>query len=366
MTAVRRSSQTDVPLRPVSGQEQRGPSMPLDVRAARLRDLLALHLIDQRIPLDLPNRQCEESDPAMVALRQVLPLARHDEPLLVAHAERRLVGYAHFQIVGPDRRWILQTVGSAMGIYEAEPIWEELLRYAVVTAGLDGTKRLYTRLPPAAPITGAARRTGFTPYVSETIWAAALVPVTRAVGHVRRQHQADVWSIHQLYMAVVPRQVQYAEALTSHSWDVTTPRLPGGAFCHGWLVEDGHLVAAYARVISHHNAHIIEVLVDPEQREVFNDLLSMVFAELGRMPARRVYVTLRGYQSELTEILRGFGFVLFQEQDVSIKYTTASAWTPAVSVSPFSVDVKEPSAKRVPTFLHGSHADPSSDAAGSQ
>lgn len=361
MTAVRHTNQANVPLRPTAADVSPGPRIPVDVHSVRLRDLFSLHAIDQRFPLDYPAGLCADCDPALVALRQMFPLSRRDQPLFVARADRGVVGYAHFQVIGPDQRWMLQGVGSNMGIYEAEPVWEELFRYSIVNAGLDGTKRLYARIPVGAPIIASARQVGFSSYVFESIWAAALVPVTRASHRVRRQQQSDVWSIHQLYLASVPRQIQYAEALTSHSWDVTTRQIAGNATCQGWLIEDGHLMAAYARAVSHPSAHVVEVLVDPEHREVFADLLSMVFAELGRQSARRVYITLRGYQSELAEILQGFGLILQLEQDVFIKYTTVSSWSNAINVSPFTVDVKEPSAKRVPTFMHGSPADSASE-----
>jgi hypothetical protein len=331
MKAFRPGSLTNVPLRKAADQEPLGSQLPIDVRSVRLRDLIPLSSIRQRYPLDLPGGACIEADPAMVGLKQMMPLMRHDHPMLVARSDRGLVGYAYFAVVGPDQRWMLQGVGSQMGIF--------------------------ARLPVGTSVLAAARKVGFAPYVSESIWAAALVPVTRPGHRVRRQQQSDVWSIHQLYMTAVPRQVQYAEALTSHNWDLDAQHLPGGMSCMGWLVDSGHLVGAYARVI--------EFLVDPEHRAVFGDLVSTVFAELGRMPARRVYVTVRGYQAELAEILQGFGLVLHLEQDVHIKYTTASAWAPSVTVSPFSADVKEPSAKRVPTFLHGSHSDPTSETVGS-
>ncbi|MGC4193322.1 MAG: hypothetical protein QM589_19415 [Thermomicrobiales bacterium] len=370
MKAVRPSNQANVPLRQ---SKQRGtvePQIPIDVRPVALRDLLPLHSISERFPLDLPFGEMTDTDPMSVGLRQVVPFMRHDHPMVVARADRRLLGYASFQIVGPDQRWLLSGVGSNMGIFEADPLWEELLRGAIVTAGLDGTKRLFARLPSGCPVIPAARRVGFAPYVSETVWASALVPVaqwSRRRG-VRRQAQADVWSIHQLYMAVVPRQVQYAEAITSHSWDLAAQSLPGGVRVRGWLAEGEQQVAAYARVLSYPAAHAIEVLVLPEQREVFRQVLATVFAELGQMSARRVYLTLRGYQAELGSVLEEFGMGVHLEQDVHIKYTTApaAAATSNVNLSPFSVDVKEPSAKRVPTFIRKANPDPSSDGVGMQ
>lgn len=371
MKAVRSSNQANVPLRQSKQQGTVEPQIPIEVRPVALRDLLPLHSIAERFSLDLPFGEMVDDDPMSVGMRQLVPFMRHDHPMVVARADRRLLGFAHFQVVGPDQRWMLAGVGANMGIFEADPLWEELLRGAIVTAGLDGTKRLFARLPSGCPVIPAARRVGFTPYVAESVWASTLVPVAQWSWSwsqrrgVRRQTQSDVWSIHQLYMAVVPKQVQYAEAITSHSWDLAVQSVPGARVA-GWLAEVDQQVAAYARVLSSSTAHAIEVLVVPEHREVFQQLLATVFAELGQLPARRAYVILRGYQSELGAVLEEFGMGLHLRQDVHIKYTTATtaAATSNVNLSPFSADVKEPSAKRVPTFIRKAHPDPSSDGVG--
>lgn len=366
MKAVRSSNQSNVPLRPPKQHGTIEPQIPIDVRPVALRDLLPLYSISERFSLDLPTGAMDDEDPVGVGLRQIVPFMRHDHPMVVARADRRLLGYAYFQVIGPDQRWLLCGAGSNMGIYEADPLWEELLRGAVVSAGLDGTKRLFARLPLGSPMIPAVRRVGFAPYVSEMVWASTLVPVAQAKRGVRRQAQSDVWSIHQLYTAVVPRQVQYAEAITSHSWDLAAQSVPGGARVAGWLVEADQQIVAYARVVSYREAHAIEVLVLPERREVFRQLVSTVFAELGKMAARRVYLTLRGYQADLGQVLEEFGMGIQLEQDVHIKYTTATATgaTSNVNLSPFSADVKEPSAKRVPTFIKKAHPDPTSDGVG--
>lgn len=368
MKAVRPTNQADVPLRQTSRTERDAiePRIPIDVRPVAMRDLMPLRSIVERYALDLPNGAMAEDDPLLVGLRQIVPFVDHDHPVMVARADRRVLGYAWFQIVGPDQRWLLGGVGANMGIFEADPLWEALLREAIVRAGLDGTKRLFARLPLGSPMIPAARRVGFAPYVSETIWASSLVPVGQGRRGVRRQSQSDVWAIHQLYMSAVPRQVQYAEAITSHSWDLVAQSLPGGTKVNGWIVEEDQQIVAYARVVSYPAAHAIEVLVLPERRESFRRLMSTVFVELGQMPARRVYITLRTYQMELGVQLEEVGMTMHLEQDVHIKYTTATtaAATSNVNTSPFSADVKEPSAKRVPTFLKKAHPDPSSDGVG--
>jgi hypothetical protein len=348
-------SQVSVPLTQTRATEPGGPHIAIGVRRLRWLDLLALSRITDRHKLNQPSSSPEDSDPVRAGLRGLWPFARHDQPIFVAYAEgdRRLIGFAQFRVVGPDQRWVMESVGANVGIYEAEPIVEELTRHAVVAAGLNGVKRLYARIEVGSPVRNALRRMGFAPYTRERVLAASFVPVTGAGRGVRTQEQADVWSIHQLYMASTPRQVQYAEALTSHSWDVNAVLQSSGYRCRGWLMADDHLAVAYARAISRHDAHVVDFMVMPEQREVLPILLATVFTELSTMPARRIYVVVREYQSESVSVLMEHGFVLHLEQDAHVKYTTASTRSSAMVAVQSPADGKEPVAKRVPTFMHG-------------
>src|SRR5690606_15816104 len=110
------------------------------------------------------------------------------------------------------------------------------------------------------------------------------------------QEQADVWAIHQLYMHSTPRDVQYAEALTSHSWDVQAMWRDSGHGCRGWIIADDHLATGYARAVSRRDAHIVDFMLSPERRQDFPRLVSAVFKELSALPSRHVYVVVRDYQ----------------------------------------------------------------------
>jgi hypothetical protein len=348
-------SQVSVPLTQSMATDTGGPHISIGVRRLRWTDLLALSRIPDRHMLNQPSSSPQDSDPVRAGLRTLWPFARHDQPIFIAFAEgdRRLVGFAQFKVVGPDQRWVMESVGANVGIYEVDPIVEELTRHAVVAAGLNGVKRLYARIEVGSPARIPLRRMGFAPYTRERVLAASFVPVTGPGRGVRKQEQADVWSIHQLYMASTPRQVQYAEALTSHSWDVDAVLRSSGSRCRGWLVADDHLAVAYARAISRQDAHVVDFMVMPEQRDVLLNLLATVFTELATLPARRIYVVVREYQSESISVLLGHGFVRQLEQDAHVKYTTASTRSSAMVAAQSAVEGKEPVAKRVPTFMHG-------------
>jgi hypothetical protein len=75
---------------------------------------------------------------------------------------------------------------------------------------------------------------------------------------------------------------------------------------------------------------------------------------------RRVLCALRGYQSELGAALEECGFDPALEQDVLLRYTTATVRAPAHEAFPFHVEVREKLPQRVPTFLQRRFDDGSS------
>jgi len=355
------STDPHVTLRQAASFDEDGPRMQLDVRRVRWRDLLSLTHIEQHILLDQPRRHYRQSEPVAASIRVLLPGIPAPQRVFVACGDDRLMGYALFREASLDQRWILEAVGAAMGVYAAEPVWEELMRHGIVAAGLEGVKRLYARIPPSSPVRSAARRCGFVPYANEDIYVAAVARPRSPMRRARTQRPADLWAIHQLYTAVVPRQVQYAEALTSESWAVPRGRFRGGYGCQAWLVEEGHLIGGYARVETRPDAHVLDVFVRPDRQDVAEDLIETALARLANLPARPIYCHVRGYQMELTSLLEAAGFSHFISQDLHVKYTTSPSRVPAVESVVFTADVKEPSANRVPTFLQGSSGEPSSE-----
>lgn len=333
-----------------------GP-LPLTVRQAGLRDVPRLFRVPVVLRLNQPEINLWPYRPPVEAVRSVVPLRRPRSRILVACAGGRLVAFAQWQPRLPDRRWQLIAMGSATGVYDAEPVWEELIRQSIAAAGLRGVKRLYARVPVGSPAAEPLRRLGFAAYASETIFLARRLRSVPAALPMRRQELADTWAIHQLYSASVPKQVQYAEAWTSHHWE--TRAGPGrGATITGWIVEEGHQVLAYARVLSRGGTHSLELLYAPDHAALIPDLLDGVIAQIrAQSGANRVFCTLRGYQVEAVDALCERGFDPVLEQDLSVKYTTVTARTVPAEAVPFHVDVIERLPKRVPSFLHGRPGD---------
>jgi hypothetical protein len=233
-----------------------------------------------------------------------------------------------------------------------------LIRHATTAAGLRGVKRLYARIPIGSPAAESVRRVGFNAYASEAVFLAQQLHSAPGVMPLRLQEQTDTWAIHQLYNSAVPKQVQFAEAFTSHRWDVRVGSPAGNIVTRGWLAEDGHQLLGYVRISSHGATHVLELIYAPDRHQIVPDLLDGVIARLRSLTrVDRVYCALRGYQAEAVSALAERGFDPVLEQDLHIKYTTATARLPQPEVVPFHADVIERLPKRVPSFLHGKPGD---------
>lgn len=339
-----------------------GGILPLHVRGVRLRDLLGIRRLTAFHRFNQPDSLLGAATLPRFGLGASLPLGRSGRPAFVACAGQRLVGFAQFQTAAPDQRWRLLAMGASVGVFDADPVWDALLTHAVRDAGLRGAKRLFARIPSDLPMVAAMRRSGWSPYSVETVYAASSVERRRRPTSVRAQTQADTWAIHQVYNAAVPRPVQTAEAYTSHRWDLRAPR-PGnpGQVASGWVLEDGHEMVGYARAMSRAGTHVLELVFLPGRSDILDDLLSGVLAALPNPPARRVLCAVRAYQTEVATALEERGFDAVLEQELLVRYTTANVRIQTADAVPFHVEVREALPQRVPSFLHGRPGDGSAD-----
>lgn len=359
-TSSGQTSQANVPLRRGSQRDAHDPQLHLEVGRVRWKDLPGLQSIRQRLFLNMPHRSPSGGQPAQAGLRQLLPLVRSHHRVLVARNAGKPVGYAVFSVTEPDHRWVLEGIGANLGIYHLEPVWDEVIRAGIVAAGLEGTRRIFARIPTDSDLTPVMRECAFTAYDRETLLTAPMHDLRHSSAGLRRQQRSDVWAIHQLYMSTVPQSVQNAEAVTSHHWDIPRQR-SARSVSNGWLMEAGYRVAAYLRAESLPDAHMLEFMIEPEFRDHFPRLISGALAELATTTPRQVFLLVRAHQQEFIRPLLDRGFHIRLEQDLYVKYTTAGARLPMAPVVAFPHETKEPSGKRVPTFLKGASGDPASE-----
>ena len=293
------------------------------------------------------------------ALAAALPVVRRDHPAFVAIADSQRVGFIRFSPRRPDSRWVISAIGASTGVYAPEPVWEGLLAHGVRAAGLRGVRRLFARVPVGHPIVDTMHRAGWISYARESVFRAAQLSAVMASGRdLRLQEPADTWAIHQLYAAATPRQVQEVEALTSHVWDMEpTRRVARGVRQTGWLLEEGGELVAYARYTRGSRAGMIDAVVSPGKGGHLGALLDGVIAAPRRGWPRPVYCALRTYVMDLNDELVERGFSPIGEQELLIRYTTATARTLQSEPMHFPVELRQGMPRRVPTFLEGQPTD---------
>jgi hypothetical protein len=346
----------ETPLADGSSQLAHHPT--LRIRPYSIADIPALLRFPGVLRLDVPDSLLLPR-PGMPDLPAALPVLRKERPAFVAIADGQLVGFVRFSPRRPDGRWVISAIGASTGVYAPEPVWEALLAHGVRAAGLRGVRRLFARVPAGHPIVDTMHQSGWISYSRETVFRAErLSAVVRAVRHLRLQEPADTWAIHQLYAAAAPRQVQEIEALTSHVWDMDqSRRAPRGVRQTGWLLEENGELAAYARYTRGSRASMIDAVVSPGKGRHLGMLLDGVIATPRRGRPRPVYCALRAYLMDLKDELTERGFSAIGEQELLIRYTTATARTSQGEPVHFPVELRQGMPRRVPTFLEGQPTD---------
>jgi hypothetical protein len=326
-------------------------SLPATVRRLRPRDLPALRALDPLHVLERPETTVVRWRPLRDALTAIVPGTRRRRPAFVVESGNRVVGYARFATTPPDDRWTLLALGSAVGVYDADPVWEALLTTAVRQAGLSGVRSLYARVPWTTGAAPLFARLNWQAYATETVFLAQEArAVSREALRPRPMEPGDTWAVHQLYAAAVPQAVQQAEAFTSRRWEGAARGRRGAVT--GLLFEDGWQAIGFARVTAGPAGRGIDLLVHPEHRHLASPMLYGVLATLAP-GGRRLWVALRGYQDELAGPLEARGFLPVFEQELFVRYTTARLRRPAAEFAPFALEVRERAARQAPTFLAG-------------
>ncbi|HET9659579.1 MAG TPA: hypothetical protein VFP05_04575 [Thermomicrobiales bacterium] len=346
-----RSTSAEPTLRPQEAAPK-NRHFPLDVRLARFTDLPAIGSIERVYPLLQPQLSLSGYNASSSLLAARLPRGSDKPIFMVAESSGKIVAFADFKPSMHDRRWLLQALGASTGVYDPSPIWEELVWASVRQAGMRGVKRLYAQATAGTNAHVALRAAGFSPYTTETIYVADSPRTLGADASMREQESSDTWAIHQLYNASVPRDVLYAEALTSHAWDIQNSRRPGAAHTEGWLVDDSNGAVAYVRVTSERGAHGLDVTFPPGSVKRAAALLDAVLRRL-RLEKRinRVYVAIRGYQQEIEPALARLGFTPGLTQELLVRYTAVPIRSVAVEASPQHVELGDRVPSQAPSIL---------------
>jgi hypothetical protein len=328
-----------------------GPGTDLAAGRPRASDIPAI-LATAPFTLDLARPHRPVSWLIERSIRDRLGPLRGNVRMQVARRSGRLAAVAAFRTVAPDGRWVLEALAAEDS--EDGPAIDTVLRQAVRDAGASGARRILARLPGDMTMDGVMRRSGFLPFATESVYLRNEdhADISEQVPYVRRVHPADVWAIHQLYLEVVPRQVQYAEAVTSQSWEGSRPLRPGARRSSGWVVEVHGRIRGYARVSTAIEAGLvrIDVLIDPHLRSLAPTLISTAVAEGSHQHGMPCVMVIPGYAHELHVPVQEAGFMHTGDQTAWVCYTTVPARSYIVAVDLGAHAPAEVQPARVPSF----------------
>ncbi len=327
-----------------------GERLPVVIRGMTGRDLPGLLRMQQGDGrLDLPDSVVSGYTPLSGLLRgRWNPFRGTRIRTYVAVVKQFPVAFMQVRdrTTDPRNKWDLIYLGAGRSAAAATPerrveLWAALLDYITAAAGRRGVQRLYAKVAGADDVAEAFHVAGYTRYGEETIHLLVGAPPDNLDNveaseefYIRSQVVGDTWALHQLYTLTAPKVVQYAEAYTSHRWELprrSAVAAQGGLREWGFVVERGHEIAIYCRVARQGSKSRLEFVYEPTARELLPQALSAILRWLDPGQGEHIYCATREFQAELSSILREHGFAAKEVQDVLVRYTVVSARAPALA-----------------------------------
>lgn len=318
--------------------------LPVTIRAMTLRDLPRLApLCRGGLHLDLPGALLSGYTPLHGLLQSrwspIAPRGSHVRTY-VARCQGAPCAFVQARARAVPRKWDIVYLAAARRGPAATPdgrlrIWTALLDYTTASAGRRGIQRLYAKQPGDGEAAEAFRAAGYVRYGEEALYhlyGGTTLATSAADGEaepppMRPQTPADTWALHRLYTLTAPKPVQYAEAYTSHRWEIAEHGLwrpRRGLREWGFVVEQGQEIIVYCRVGRQRQRIRLAFVFEPEGRALLEPVLDAVLREVAPGRDDRVYCTVQEYQQELAPLLEARGFERLGAQELLVRYTTVS------------------------------------------
>jgi hypothetical protein len=336
--------------------DRREPPIPFEVERATVLDLVRIARFDRVVHLDQPERMLERALRVPEAFEAALRWSATRPVRLVARGGSRLAGFATYTTVQPDGRWQLTELGASDSQSEPDEAWLAILDQGTREAGASGVKRLYSRAPAETIFETVLHRAGYTAYAEETLFAAVDPKVVTNSIEMREQDRSDTWAIHQLYSSAVPKEVLYAEAFTSHRWELPGNRLRLGVRSRAWIHEQNFAPVAYVQCQSAGGRVVLDFLFTPDHSAELAGLLDGVLGRIRQETRGRVQVfcAVRSYEQEIERVLVERGFEPWLSQRLMVRYTTAPIRVMTAETVLSEKEALERARRRVPAYLSGS------------
>lgn len=195
-------------------------------------------------------------------------------------------------------------------------IWLELLDEAVAGVGPRGIQHVIAEVDERSSELLVLRRAGFAVYTRQDIWAvrsADYLPQGIAPRQLTRRTQTDEWDIQLLYANTVPRLVQLVEPL------------PAAGEGDGWVLRDGHDLAAFVSIRKGAVATWVRFFIHPEAEAEADEIVSAALEVTFAREPEQVYCCVRRYESWLPASLERSGFAVCSSQAVMVRHTVHHA-----------------------------------------
>ena len=239
----------------------------------------------------------------------------------------------------------------------ARNLWGQLLSRVCKQAGEQGIQRVFAGIHWDTEEMDALQEEGFIIYAREEILRLHGIPSTGrtfTLNGVRRLEDGDENRLIELYMAVTPRRVQWAEGQNVPlSWSMITTRgVLRGEEAYVFEEKEGKAVSALLHILPGKAGHWLEIIVAPDSTAGVDDLLDFGLERISGWTTRPVYAAVREYQGGVLPVLYAKGFESYARQAVMVKNTAVWVKDPLQSRIPGAEKRVGPSAPTI-TLTNG-------------
>ncbi|MFH1484955.1 MAG: hypothetical protein ABIH46_02695 [Chloroflexota bacterium] len=228
----------------------------------------------------------------------------------------------------PQQAWVAEEKGTISGLISVHSspgstIWEvdlillspsgtsrtcrDLLEGLGLAGAEQGIDKVLLRLPSHSPLLDAARRAGFSHYLTELLYQCeGPISFTAPDFTLRPRSSKDDHSLFQLYNTAVPAGIRRVEGLTFGEWQEVrsvTRWKSGGQ--ESVAERDGH-VFAWLRLVCEGKMGLLELLVAPSAGEALEGVLGHALTQF--MDRKTILCLAAGFQEALSLLLEQRGF----------------------------------------------------------
>jgi hypothetical protein len=195
-----------------------------------------------------------------------------------------------------------------------------------LVGGKSGVKKVFLRLPEESPLVDAAKKTGFVPYITESLYG---LEKGKAAGYEstpscspRRKQVRDDYRLFELYEACVPAPIRRVEGMTFKEWQEAKDRRAKKE----WVFEEEGSLIGWLRVETTGDIGQFEVMASSQ-----GELEKLVEYSLMSLDGcRYLFCLTPEFQGELAQLLQGRGFRQIERYSTLVKELTVRASEPCL------------------------------------